>query len=217
MFSNTCRHGVGEAPVQEFDDFKNQSVVYVGVDGVLAGLIYVEDQLREDARHVVESLSKQGISTYLLSGDKKNAAEYVASVVGIPKENVRISNHFQLNRYCRLGIGLYASYLFIFLNGKMEPVTKKSRILPLPNPNYWKWQIAKWCFVQVFYGVKPDEKSKFVSGLQMDQKVVAMVGDGINDAAALASSHVGVAIGGGVGAASDVSSVVLMQNRLSQV
>ncbi|KAF3657254.1 Copper-transporting ATPase PAA1, chloroplastic [Capsicum annuum] len=150
------RHGVLENPFQESDDLKNQSVVYVGVDGVLAGLIYVEDQIREDARHVVESLSKQGISTYLLSGDKKNAAEYVASVVGIPKENV-------------------------------------------------------------YYGVKPDEKNKFVSRLQKDQKVVAMVGDGINDAAALASAHVGIAIGGGVGAASDVSSIVLMHDRLSQL
>lgn len=65
--------------------------------------------------------------------------------------------------------------------------------------------------------VKPGEKKKFVSELQKSQNIVAMVGDGINDAAALASSDVGVAMGGGVGAASEVSSVVLMGNRLSQV
>lgn len=81
--------------------------------------------------------------------------------------------------------------------------------------------IAYKCMImlnkQVISGVKPDQKKKFISELQQDDKVVAMVGDGINDAAALASSHVGVAMGGGVGAASEVSSVVLMGNRLSQV
>ncbi|PWA66437.1 copper-transporting ATPase PAA1, chloroplastic [Artemisia annua] len=69
----------------------------------------------------------------------------------------------------------------------------------------------------VFYGVKPDEKNKFINKLQKDRHVVAMVGDGINDAAALASSHVGVAIGGGVGAASEVASIVLMGNKISQL
>jgi len=84
-----CRHGVDEKPFQEVEDLKNQSVVYVGVDNTLAGLIYFEDQIREDARQVVESLSCQGINVYMLSGDKKSTAEHVASLVGIPKEKVR--------------------------------------------------------------------------------------------------------------------------------
>ncbi|XP_073029172.1 copper-transporting ATPase PAA1, chloroplastic-like [Primulina eburnea] len=150
------RHGIGDIPFEEAEEFKNQSIVYVGVDSVLAGIIYVEDQIREDAQHVIESLTHQGINTYLLSGDKRGAAEYVASVVGIPKE-------------------------------------------------------------RVLYELKPDEKKNFINRLQEEHNIVAMVGDGINDAAALASSHVGVAIGGGVGAASEVSSIVLMQNRLSQL
>lgn len=87
----SCRHGIGDRPFEEAEEFKNQSIVYVGVDSVLAGIIYVEDQIREDAQHVVESLTRQGINTYLLSGDKRGAAEYVASVVGIPKERVRTS------------------------------------------------------------------------------------------------------------------------------
>ncbi|KAI3966974.1 hypothetical protein MKX01_040615 [Papaver californicum] len=150
------RHGVHENPFLEVEEFKNQSSVYVGVDGVLTGLIYFEDKIREDARDVVESLSKQGINIFMLSGDKKHAAEYVASLVGIPKE-------------------------------------------------------------RVLSGVKPEDKKKFISDLRKDQKIVAMVGDGINDTAALALSDVGVAMGGGVGAASDVSSVVLMGNRLTQL
>lgn len=72
--------------------------------------------------------------------------------------------------------------------------------------------------IQVLSGVKPAEKKKFINELQEEQKkVVAMVGDGINDAAALATCDIGVAMGGGVGAASEVSSIVLMGNRLSQV
>ncbi|KMZ69976.1 Potassium-transporting ATPase B chain [Zostera marina] len=150
------KHGVYQSPVPDAEEFKNQSLVYVGVDNNLAGVIYFEDKIRKDAFDVVETLKKHGISVFMLSGDKKSTAEYVASMVGISKDNV-------------------------------------------------------------FSGVKPDEKKIFICDLQRENKVVAMVGDGINDAAALASSDVGIAMAGGVGAASDVSSIVLMGNRLSQL
>lgn len=71
--------------------------------------------------------------------------------------------------------------------------------------------------MQVLSGVKPGEKKDFINKLQKDKNIVAMVGDGINDAAALASANIGIAMGGGVGAASEVSSIVLMGNRLVQV
>lgn len=75
--------------------------MYVAIDSTLAGLIYFEDRIRDDAGQVVKSLSSQGINVYMLSGDKRENAEYVASVVGIPKEKVR---DFQLllppNRIC---------------------------------------------------------------------------------------------------------------------
>lgn len=149
------RHGVVHNPFSEAESV-GQSVAYVAVDGTLVGLICFEDKLREDSHQVIDTLSKQGISVYMLSGDKKNAAMNVASIVGIQEDKV----------------------------------------------------IAE---------VKPHEKKKFISELQKEHKLVAMVGDGINDAAALASADVGIAMGGGVGAASDVSSVVLMGNRLSQL
>lgn len=82
------RNGVYDNPFQEVEDLKNQSIVFVGVDNTLAGLLYLEDQIREDARYVVESLSRQGINVWMLSGDRRNTAEYVASIVGIPKDKV---------------------------------------------------------------------------------------------------------------------------------
>lgn len=97
LVSSYCRHGVNESPLQVMatDELNSQSIVYVGVENTLAGLIYFQDQIREDAGHVVESLSRQGISVYMLSGDKRRTAEYVASVVGIAKE--KVGNSLSIN------------------------------------------------------------------------------------------------------------------------
>lgn len=68
----------------------------------------------------------------------------------------------------------------------------------------------------VIAGVLPDGKQKVVENLKQKGKV-AMVGDGINDAPALTSADMGIAIGAGTDIAIDAADVVLMKSRLSDV
>ncbi|MEG1623251.1 MAG: heavy metal translocating P-type ATPase [Raoultibacter sp.] len=73
----------------------------------------------------------------------------------------------------------------------------------------------------VFSQVKPFEKAEKIKGLKAslppEKNLVAFVGDGINDAPALAASDVGVAMASGTDVALDAGSVVLMRNRLSDL
>jgi len=64
--------------------------------------------------------------------------------------------------------------------------------------------------------VMPDEKASIISELKETYPVMAMVGDGVNDAPALVKSDVGVAMGGGTDIAIDVADAVLMKNDLSK-
>lgn len=127
------------------------SVIYLAVDGQLAGLLSVSDPIKENTAEALDNLKASGMRVIMATGDGFLTAKSVAE---------------------KLGIG-------------------------------------------EFYGeVKPADKLALVDKLQREGCIVAMAGDGINDAPALAKADVGVAMGTGTDVAMNSAQVTLVKGDL---
>jgi Cu+-exporting ATPase len=128
-----------------------QTVMFVAVNGKLAGIIGVADTVKESAREAIFELHKQNIEVVMMTGDNRKTAEAVAKKLGIDK---------------------------------------------------------------VFADVLPEQKAEKVKELQQQGKIVAMAGDGVNDAPALAQSNVGIAMGTGTDVAIESADITLLRGDL---
>ena len=128
-----------------------RTVVYAGSDGETHGAFVVTDTVKPTSRDAIAALHELGITTVMVTGDRQETADAVASEVGIDR---------------------------------------------------------------VVAGVLPGEKVDVVRALQEQGKHVAVVGDGVNDAPALAQSDLGIAIGTGTDVAIEASDLTLVSGDL---
>ncbi|MBU3181762.1 calcium-translocating P-type ATPase, PMCA-type [Clostridium psychrophilum] len=128
-------------------------------DLVFTGFVGIRDPLRLDVKEAVETASKAGVSTKMLTGDNINTA------IAIGKE-----------------LGL--------LNGKYRAV--EATYIDTLTDDELKDEIST---ISIVARSKPDTKMRIVEALQKNGEVVAVTGDGINDAPALTKADVGIAMG----------------------
>jgi len=130
---------------------EGKTVMFLGLDSQVAGIIALADTLKPNAKEALQALCKIGIETAMLTGDNRRTAEAIAREAGIDR---------------------------------------------------------------VLADVLPEHKASEVKKLQEEGKVVAMVGDGINDAPALAQADVGIAIGTGTDVAIETGDITLISGDL---
>ncbi|AYM89174.1 copper-exporting P-type ATPase CopA [Serratia sp. 3ACOL1] len=171
-----------------------------GVSGEVEGVqlllgnakLLQENQIATDElTHQIQQQAERGITPVLLAANGKPAA-----LIAI-RDPLRSDSVSALQRLHQQG------YQLVMLTGD-NPVTANA--------------IAKEAGIdRVIAGVLPDGKAEAIKQLQAQGHRVAMVGDGINDAPALAQADVGIAMGGGSDIAIETAAIALMRHSLNGV
>jgi Cu2+-exporting ATPase len=127
-----------------------ETVVFVLIDGKLAGYIALSDEIRPESADAIKTFKNNNIKVYMATGDNEKTAKAVSDKLGLD--------------------GYYAEVL-------------------------------------------PHQKVEIVKALQDKGEFVAMTGDGVNDAPALAQANVGIAVGSGTDVAAETADIILVNSN----
>jgi len=145
-------HDLSEAAEQQRE--RGATAIFVAVDKAAAGVLVVEDAIKDTTPAAIEALRREGVHVVMLTGDNQRTAEAVGRKLNVD---------------------------------------------------------------EVIADVLPEDKANVVRRLQQEHAVVAMAGDGVNDAPALAQADVGIAMGTGTDVAMESAGVTLVNGDLQGI
>lgn len=153
--------------------------------------------LTEVQKRDMERLSKEGKTPLLFAGSNANSSADGMAVLAIVAvaDTVKPTSVAAIEELHRMKIDV------VMLTGDNKRTAEAVR--------------QKLSLSQVIAEVLPEDKEKEIRKLQKQGRKVAMIGDGINDAPALAAADVGIAIGAGTDVAIDSADIILMKSQLT--
>ena len=149
-----AEHGIDVTPLNDAAEqqrAKSATVIFVGLNGRLAGFVAIADPIKQTTPAALKGLREAGVRIVMLTGDGKTTAQAVGKELGID---------------------------------------------------------------EVVAEIFPEDKAAIVQRLRSEGRVVAMAGDGVNDAPALAAAEVGIAMGTGTDVAMESAGVTLLKGDL---
>ena len=184
---------------ENLEDYDFKHSVFPQERMCFLGLIALSDPPREGVREAVESLRKAHVRVLMVTGDYHLTAVSIAKQVGLIKQD---------------SVEYFNSPSHVHCDGS------GNHALVLCGPDVVGISPENWTKVfmhneVVFSRLQPEHKLRVVKELQQRNYVVAVTGDGVNDAPALKQADVGVAMGTGNDVAREASSIVLLDNSFT--
>ncbi|MEH2213872.1 heavy metal translocating P-type ATPase [Nostoc sp.] len=192
--------GINTMSLQQYKDAweaAGKTVILIAVDGELQGIMGIADALKPSSAAVVKALQKLGLEVVMLTGDNRKTADAIARQVGIQ----RIFAEVRPDQKAAIIQSLQGEQRGRGAEGQRGRGAGEQR--------------GRGAGEQRSRGVRGKNSDKF--SLKTQHSIVAMVGDGINDAPALAQADVGIAIGTGTDVAIAASDITLISGDLQGI